>query len=848
MITDLRSMKEETRDVLSLFFLALLCYYDKILLGPYAVVDFYDTLEVHFSHFKTMAQLWSTYGAFSWYPFHAGGVPSFVGQHPPYHPAVFLTGILPIWLVALVWSIAQMFLAGYGMYHFLRLLPRISRNVSLIVASLTSLIWISGNVHMVMPSAFPAFFVWTVSLFRSDTTRAHRVWCALLILIVSLFSFPVLTLPHFPILHLALVLFMGRHLPDFRRQVLGVFIVWTGYVLLFIPSIVSLFMYIPFAQRDWNFTYPGLWPALYDLARWFVGRLADQPMLGLVFFGLPLLAKRAISQYYILFATVLLVSGAFSSDLKGMFAGSFLLKMDLFMFATTQGIIAAVIAALTIETYVSEQRKYSWLWIVLICVALSFFGSSHKVIGYIVLLGSGCAAIIILRRAQDGLSSRNLAIAVAVFVFCLAGSAMIIRQQFMTTGMFVPYAKGYMGHPALELLAEKAKQKPFRVACIDVHPGVIQSYGLDTVGEKSPLFNKYYKEYVREIVRSQLPTEKDVVQFDELWRQLYLTRNQIDHDQRSITLSASAPRNASNFNWPLLLAMNVTHVISLTPVEGMETVSSKVTLSPGMDVEAPWLKYIGLGHLHSLPLIIYELNRPQGLSYLAWPNVLNSDQQVLNALGNASPEEMTRNVYINRSDLTQQNASKSPSLGVDRAKYPGTVRVAYWSPDRIVLEGEASDPCVLTLSNNFDPKWQATLDSKVNLQVFRANHAFQGVNIDRAGAFTIELRYSQALIWWLHTTSLLGVLLILSGICLRQTSFGSTRVLPEIRCSEVPWSWKWSLAIGALASLLWALGFALFVLGKHKGPQTESFPYALATIPVVGVLVSLWAKRLIRKL
>jgi len=831
-----KPLANDTRDILLLLVLALLCYADKILLGPYAVIDFYDTLEAHFSHFQAMGRLWLEYGPFSWYPFHAGGVPAFVGQHPPWHPAVFLSMVLPIWLLALLWNVGQMFLAGYGMYRLLPLLARTSRRTALLMASLYSLVWGSGNVHMVLPYAFPAFFYWTTELFRADSGRGRRLGCGLGVLAVSLFSFPVLTLPHFPVLHLALLLFLGRHLPDFKRQVVGVFVVWTGYVLLYAPSIVSLFQYIPFAQRDWDFVFPGWGSGLLDFLRWTRGRLADQATLGLALFALPLLRKREVRVTALLLLAVLLVSGVFNSDLKALFRNSFLLKMDLFMFATTVGLLTALLGALAVEGWTRAPRRFPLWQVALIAALLPLFGAANKVIVYLLVLGAGACGVLLFRARRDSPPRGRVMLACTLLVVCLAATGMMVRQQFMSAGMFTPYAKGYLGHPELAALSRSPEQ-PFRVACVDVHPAAVQSYGLDTVGGKSPLFNKYFKEYVREVVRPQLPTQTLVDQFDGLWRQLYLTRNQIDHDQRGVVIPAKQPRSVADLDWPPLLAMNVTHVVAAAPVAGLEQLSTGVEFSPGLDVRAPWLGRLGLGRLHSMPLWIYTLKEPVPRARLTAPKILDSRAQVLASIGGAPLDALRATSFLAREDLPAGlflPAEASPS---------GDARITSWSPDRLVIEGRTDAPCVLAVSNNFDPRWRAVRDGR-ELPVFRADHAFQGVFVDRPGPFRVVLRFSTPLIWRLNLLSGLGVLLLLCGAAWpvnRATT--KARAVHEPRFDCAPTRLR-CLTAGICAAAVWALLFVWFVFRKMRGPQAETYGYALATIPILGLLVSLWCRRL----
>lgn len=847
--------RPEPRDILLLLALPLLCYADKILLGPLAYVDIYDSLEVHFAHFQSMWRLWLDYGPFSWYPFHAGGVPSFVGQHPPWHPAVLLAGVLPLWLLSLAWNVGQMFLAGYGMYRFLPLLLGVTRRSALVVATLYSLIWISGNVHFVMPYAFPALFVWCVELFQRNGSRAAKLRAAGFIILASLFSFPVLTLPHFPILHLALVLFLGRHLPDFRRQVAGVFLVWTGYVLLYLPSIASLFLYIPYTQRDWGFEFPGFVPAFMDYLKWLRGRLADQQLITLVLLGLPLLGRRSLRVCYAIFVTMLLVSGAFSSEIKGLFTGSFLLKMDLFMFATCLGIAAAMIAGLVLDALAQSEKGARWFWALAVAAVLPFLGAEHKVLTYLAIFGAFLAAVSLMRRSSRGNSTGMMRPAI-VLVVCLAATAMLVRQQNMTSGMFAPYAQGMRGHEDLSALASKNPQAPFRVACVDVHPVVAQNLGLDTVGGKSPLFNKDFKEVAREAIRPQFDDAKQLKDFDNLWRQLYLTRLKVDMDQRTWTLDKAPARTVADFNWNVLRAMNVTHVLASRPMEGMETVAWPPRISPGYGEGSALLGRLGLADTYALPLYVYELKTPLPRVYLADAEFLPTREDVLERLGVASMEELRAEVF-----LTVDEARYFPAMPALKRYCPsetipiGEVRIDSWSPDRIRISGVAHRPCVLVTANNFDPHWKALpIGGGAPLQTFRANHAFQGVAIAEPGPFSFDLSYSNPLIWWLNLASLLGLGLMLSGVFWRGSAVSAFPARGETLAATAdvspalpPLAWRTCLIAGVSSAAVWALAFALFVLGKQKGPQAQSFAYALGTIPVLGVLVACWARSFLRR-
>ncbi|MBI5519679.1 MAG: hypothetical protein HY916_06430 [Desulfovibrio sp.] len=843
MQTETASFQPRRGDVLLLLGLALLCYADKIVLGPLATIDIYDSLEVHFAPFQAMWKLWTTYGPFSWYPFHAGGVPSFVGQHPPWHPGVLLAGVLPLWALSLLWNCGQMFLAGYGMYRFLPLLLGTSRRSALVVAALTSITWISGNVHFVMPYVFPAFFVWCVELFSAATPRRDRAKAAAFIVLASLFSFPVLTLPHFPILHLALVLFLGRHLPDFRRQVAGVFLVWTGYVLLYLPSIASLFLYIPYTQREWDFSYPGLWPAILDYFRWLRGRLADQQLITFLVLGLPFMSRRSLRTCYMFLAAMLLVAGVFTSELKGLFSGSFLLKMDLFMFATCTGIVGAMIAAEVLDALAGREKRPHWAWALLLIPALALTGAAaNKVLAFLFILGAGLCAVALMRADGAASTRRPVRWGVALAV-CLAASAMLVRQQNMTSGMFAPYAQGMLGHKELSALAATGSKEPFRVACVDLHPVVAQNLGLDTVGAKSPLFNKYYKEFVREAVLPQLSNTQQLQGFDNLWRQLYLTRLQVDLDQRSWTLDKAPARSTADFNWDALRAMNVTHVLSPRPIAGLEELSASHTVSAGYGETSPWLARLGLRDRYALPLHVYTLKDALPRVSLAKAVLVDTREEALGFIRASNLDTLRSRVVVVREDM--------PGLppGDVNGGFAGEVRIVSWSPDRIVVEGEAKGPCVLVAANNFDPNWKAVAADGSVVPSFRANHAWQGYRIDRPGPFRMELTYSNPLIWQLNLASLIGLGLMFAGVFWGRgghSPAAAGREDPLLGAAQVPPLGRMVLA-GALSGLVWAVTFLLFVLGRHKGPQAESFGYMLATVPLLGLLVACWTRSLLRR-
>jgi len=142
---------------------------------------------------------------------------------------------------------------------------------------------------------------------------------------------------------------------------------------------------------------------------------------------------------------------------------------------------------------------------------------------------------------------------------------------------------------------------------------------------------------------------------------------------------------------------------------------------------------------------------------------------------------------------------------------------------------------------------EAVLADGTSLPTFRANHAFQGVAISQAGPFQLDLTYANPLIWWLNLASLFGLGLMFSGAAWGPRAQAAGQTITPEPPALATLSWRASMLAGVISAAIWAAAFALFVMGRQKGAQAESFPYALATIPVLGVLVACWTRSFLRR-
>lgn len=824
--------------------LAALSNWDKILLGPYAFIDFYDTVEVHFGHFRSMAALLGEHGLFSWYPFNAGGAPAFVGQHPPYHPAVLLSGLMPVWMLSLLWNMGMMCIAGIGMHHLLRLLIQTDEETSLFLSALFALSFSCGNIHIAFPYMFPAFLVLTAQAFGPGLNVWGRLSRSVLLLMLSMFSFPVLTLPHFPILHFLLVVFLGRRRPDFNRQISAVFLVWTGYVLLFVPSIYSLYEYIPLAQRDWSFSEVSAALALKSYFLAFKGRLTELPFFTVMMLLLPSAPKdRVMRVCGALVIGTLLISSIFGSELKSFLTGTFFLKMDLFLSSMIVGIPAMLFIARGFALF-RDTRRFITFSFALALLSMLFMKGEYRVVSAACTLCAGLGFLAARGRVRS-MGSIPGGLGLCLVIIGLTGFFLMHKQQYVLASRYVPYAQGFERGDWLEPI-ERDKNGPFRVACVDLHPAVAQAHGLDTVGGKGPLFNKHYKAYVRSVVEPQLANEKLAKGFDSVWRQIYLTRIRWDDDQRPIALSGPS-RSARDFNLPLLEAMNVRYLIATKPMLDMEGHADLVTVDAGQRVMPRFLSGTGLERMHGLPLWVYRLRGAKERGYLARAVMAGSHAEALRGAG-AQPEPGAgARAYISSADVSPAEADllEAIAAGPDPT---GSARLESWAPDSLKFSGDTSSPAMLVVSNNYDTGWSARVNGE-RAPLLRANAAFQAVPINAPGPFQVDLEYHAPVVWRLHGVALLGCALLFSGIFL-----GSTAPAPACRAERFALRLSRPSGRGVLSGVafaaVWTVMFYFFVCLKARpeAANSESLAYALWTMPVQGVLVACWAASVLGRL
>ena len=822
--------------------LAAVCSIDRIFFGKFAAIDIYDSVEVHFIHYKSIAALIREFGIFGWYPNIAGGQPVFVSQHPPYALPTLASMLLPLWLVYLLWTLCLQFCSGWGMYRMLREIIGIRDRLALFLASLFAIMMAYGIVHLVYSFVFPMVVVWTFDLFDKSLSRLRRLSVLGALLAFMLTSFPVLTLPHFPVFHFALILYFMRSRPGRVQRLSQVVLVWTAYVLIFSPQIVSLFQYIPMAQRYWHPIDIPFATAFVDFLKAIKGKTETIPTISILLLAVLYTIRCNKLRVPFLFLLVpIILSSFFGSGLKDFLADTFFVKMDLFLSSTVLSVSGIIVVALFMEYLIDAHAKVSLYHIIPVIAIVATFGAEYKIIRHLIVLASAFLAISLL---YDSRPFRWLTQKKALYLLPVLFSllVMLYRQESATAGMYVPYARGFESHSSLAMLREEAKTSPFRVACVDIHPAIAQSYGLETVDLKFPVFNKYYKQYVGKLIEPQFVNQVTQGAFHEVWRQLYLTRLQNDHDQRPLSLETGANHSTSEFNMQMLRAMNVRYFIASKPMVSTDNDITLRTVDPGLSLEVPFAPP-ALDRYFALPMYIYRLENSADRAFLASSIQIEIDRVgVLRSLAKPDRGSATGAVFAEEDFIK----ADSPPLEI---AHSGQVRIQRYTPDKILLTGNSDTSGIVVVTNNMDPNWHAKVNG-VMTSILRVNHAFQAIVVP-AGDFVVELRYENVLLWSLHGLSLMGILLMFAPVLAKTKTDQSVVQRQEATCCG-PEGGNSALQVVVqtlAAPFIWTVGFYLFEYTSRRAtPNSTSYGYILLTTPFIGALMIHWARSFFRRL
>jgi len=364
-------------------------------------------------------------------------------------------------------------------------------------------------------------------------------------------------------------------------------------------------------------------------------------------------------------------------------------------------------------------------------------------------------------------------ILVVLFLLIIFGGTKLLRIA-SDVGERNFYKRYFESHPKLSLLSQKSKELPFRVGVVGTVDSVAESYGLETFGGRSPLFNKYFYEYFIQVVLPQLKTPEEHEKFANYWYHLRLNTGHLFHPEHKF---AQIP-NARDWNLDLLLAANVKYLISSRSIVGMDKHASSITIDDGQwygnNIPVGRILWEGVDRLVSsfnimsegpigrrrepLRLYIYELKKSFPRAYLT-PNIalFSSEKEVFSAVKKATLKDFKHSAFLTHNSIKETQIK--PALNNDFDENRNQVKLVSYESDKILLHANIDSPNFLVVTNNFNPGWKVTVNGKEK-KILRTNYVFQGVYLPEAGKYEVELHYSNPTVIYTYLLVLCGVLLI----------------------------------------------------------------------------------------
>ncbi|MDD3313794.1 hypothetical protein [Pseudodesulfovibrio sp.] len=814
--------------------LAVICHYDAFVIGKYALVPYSDFLDSGFIvNLKLYGEMLRDHGLFQWFQPLLGGMPSSVSLQPAWNARSVLAMVAPVWLVVAVVKSAACLMAGYGLFRLLRRWFGLDPDAAFAVGTIFvfSSPWAYNYTWMCY---FPLCIVHVKEMIDARTSLRGRLGRLALFLVMAFGTIPVFTLPGFSVGHACFILLFDRS--DRRwRHLAAAFLLWTGYALIYAPYFLGLLQYTPEVSRTYDMHYDGFGAALASFGR-IVSSVRDYPALALGLFVLPSVRFSSDARRALGFTLVpLFLCTLMASDFFVLFKDSLIAKMDLGHAIQLFYFGVPLTAGVVFRDMRRGGRRPNLIWAVAAVLLLRVFCNEAQMLRDAALLAVALAAVF-LRRGEG--ARRSLAL-LAGAAACLVLSLLINNQREELKFTHVPFARSFGEYGVLNAMAGTRLENDFRVACLDVHPSVARYAGLDTVGARYVLTNRYYKEYLARCLDPLLGPDGRAAYVKSQYDVYTTPREDNRNDLLFESYYPDKIRSVTDWNMPMLLGLGVRYLISPKRVEGMGRYASSSVIDQGAELPG-LLSGTRVGTYYSLPLRIYAVRHPYGLArFASEARRFATREAVLEAMAGADEQAMRGSVFLYDDDVPE-GAFGAPGAGVPAAT--GAVAEVLRDPDAMTVAGEADGPGYVFLAVNFDRRWRCHASGE-ELKIVRANHAFQAVRIDRAGPFRLTFTYAAPLIAWAGLATAAGVLLMFCAPLLlarRSVAEASVRGDVCLFAHQGPHSGRWLLAGGLGASLAWGLGFYLFIYRRYVDVPLAPYGYLFVQLTVMGLLLSAW--------
>lgn len=785
--------KEFLKNPKKLFFILASLFNVELILGPYAPVRIDDRFDIGLVAMKSAGQNLFKYGIHYWDGSAiSGAVTAASAGFSIFHPAVILSGFLPLWLVYLLWKIAATFGAGYGMYLYSSRILKLSDFASFCAGLLMLAVTRQYEIVASFAYLFPLYLYCFTNCVNGSSLYGRSRYL-LVIAVIFMFSLPHATIPFFPVIQLVMIKFLVRPFNLLKKYFAWFIFIWGIYAVLQSPT---LYLLVSEAASSHRVEFQRYWLWTYYAGQWVVDNVV-KPALGsnlttliptaLLLISLLSLKSRIVRFWWAYIAIVCAVLSITESAYgAGLYKYLGFLKAARFSMALPFAFsLLAAYAVFYLEQTHKKERAVNKLFpavlTFLIVLSVYLFFRSPSLITWIIaivfLFIPVILIIIFLIVFKNRKIRLNNYLIYLILLFVLAG----FRAETALRYTLTPY-NFYFGSSTASRIGSELQRgggaNLYRAASLSCTPFTLQYHGLQTIDGNMGIYPLRYKHYWEKVIEPWLKkTDRDSADYFLFYGPkvyLYYTPDAYERSQDFVTFSPEA-----NFN--LLALGNVKYVFSPAPIPEAQRYNLSPYLSLEEDNNREFTKVLklkrkaaNLKKQHSfaalkdlvsyileekaafgLPQVVYTLNTALPRAFIAgdW-SLYKTESLALEYLGQTLIEKLAKKAVLIESDVAVR------ALPNPHKELNCFTRINKYTPDYINITTASDQKAILILTDNFHRNWKAFVNNRP-AEIFPVYVTYRAIVIPK-GESCVEFKYQDralTVLYWISLFALIAVIL-----------------------------------------------------------------------------------------
>ena len=288
------------------------------------------------------------------------------------------------------------------------------------------------------------------------------------------------------------------------------------------------------------------------------------------------------------------------------------------------------------------------------------------------------------------------------------------------------YVNNFSRRAVEDFAAERpVADDPYRIAAYQLYPVPFQAYGLETAGGYMNMYSRRYRDFWERVIA---PLEKQQGREGQF-------RNWGSRVNLSADLHEPRLKLGDHYNLSLLSLANVRYLFARDQLLDPQ-------FSAVVSADKPWneLDNREKAMIHMAanlggenPLYIYR-NADAFPRFFLAPSAREfaDESSLLDAMASAGVAALRASVFVEKGWLKEDVAA---GLGFG----DGAVELVSYKTDHIELKLHADGPAILAVANSYSPYWRARVDGEA-AEIFPAYHTFWGVAV-AAGAHRVVFDY-----------------------------------------------------------------------------------------------------------